>query len=570
MENMTIVMLTAFLIAASAIIAVLNIIQGTKNRRIKKQLEKLEREKNIIDGTPIMPELTKIEAFLKNEKLGIMYNEWKERFETIKTNQIPRLTDMILDADYSLSKMDYKCTLYKIAKLEMEIYKTRTNADYLLNEIKEITTSEERNRAIITKLKSTYRELIQKYEEIRNDCGEINVTIDIQFENIAKKFELFEQAMTNNEYTEVTQIIKAIDDMLKHMEVVLEEVPNIVLLSEDIIPKKIDDIKSIYENMKKEGYPLDYLNVEYNVDEAHKKIVDIMDRAKILNLEDSLFELKILLDYFDSLYTDFDKEKLEKRQYIEKENVFKEKLNKINFLLNDIFRQIEDIKQLYNLSKEDLKLLEELKNEINALNEDYKVLKEHTSNHIFAYSKLSEEIDNLMKKLATIEDRLENSLDAIGNMKEDEIRAHQQLDEIVMLLKESKLRIRDYNLPVIPKKYYVELEEANASIKEIVKELNAKPITISTLNTRVDTARDLTLKLFSTTKDMLKIAMSAEMAIVYGNRYRSNEEVIDKSLTYSEILFYKGEYQKSLETAINCLNKIEPGIYDKLLKINGK
>ena len=59
--------------------------------------------------------------------------------------------------------------------------------------------------------------------------------------------------------------------------------------------------------------------------------------------------------------------------------------------------------------------------------------------------------------------------------------------------------------------------------------------------------------------------MFAEMAIVYGNRYRVLTDEVNKSLTYSEMLFYKGEYQKSLELTINSLNKIEPGIYNKLL-----
>ena len=36
---------------------------------------------------------------------------------------------------------------------------------------------------------------------------------------------------------------------------------------------------------------------------------------------------------------------------------------------------------------------------------------------------------------------------------------------------------------------------------------------------------------------------------------------------YAEKLFYKGEYQKSLELSINSLNKIERGIYDKLLNL---
>ena len=174
-----------------------------------------------------------------------------------------------------------------------------------------------------------------------------------------------------------------------------------------------------------------------------------------------------------------------------------------------------------------------------------------------------------MVRLSSIEDKLDMSLNTLGSMKEDEVRARQQLEEVRNILKEAKNQIRGYNLPVIPKSYFTELKEAQAAIKEIVKELNKKPITIDVLNTRVDTARDLVLKLYAKTKEMMKTAMFAEMAIVYGNRYRSTGEEVNKNLTYAEVLFYKGEYQKSLELTINSLNRIEPGLYQKLLEFYG-
>ena len=569
MDSLTLIMITIFIVAVIIIVLTLNIIQYNKNRKYKKRLEELEFEKNQIESAPIMPELSKIEAFLKNEKLELMYNTWKDRLSEIKSEQIPKITDMLLEADYSLSKMDYKSTLYKIAKLEMEIYKVREGSEYLLNEIKEITTSEERNRAIITKLKATYRELYQKFTNQKVEYGEIAESISLQFENIAKRFEDFEKVMENNDYMEVTQIIKAIDEMLKHMSVVVDEVPGIVLMAENVLPKRIKEISSTYEAMMEAGYPLDYLNVEYNIEEANKKINDIIGRAKVLNLEDSLFELKVLLDYFDSLFGDFEKEKVNRNIYEEANNTFKNRLDKMNGLITDIFAQIDDIKKVYNLSSDDMSLLNSVREELKSLNGDYKVLMDHTGNNTFAYSKLTREIETLVNKLAAIEDRLDNSLDAIGSMKEDEVRARQQLEEVKSILKNSKTKIREYNLPVIPQSYFVELKEAQAAIKEIVRELDKKPITISVLNTRVDTARDLVLKLYSTTKEMMKTAMFAEMAIVYGNRYRTSVEDLDKNLTYSEILFYKGEYQKSLELTINYLNRVEPGIYDKLLNLYG-
>ena len=567
--NLTFGAISVYVATAIVVVLVLNMIQNAKNKKYKTILDNLEIEKNMIDGTPIMPEISKIKSFLKTDKLEHNLIDWEERFNEIRNNQVPKITDMLLETEYSLSQQDYKTTLFKIAKLEMEVYKVRTNAETLLDEIKEITSSEERNRAIITKLKSTYRELYEKFQKTKSEYGIVADSIVLQFENIAKRFEAFEITMENNEYTEVTKIIKSVDEMLKHMTIVIEEVPAIVLMSTTIIPKKINEVNDMYCKMQKEHYPLDYLNVEYNISEANKKLEDIMSRTKMLNLEDSLFELKVLLDYFDSLFTDFDKEKNDRNSYEEMVHNFKTKLNKINGIINDIFSQIDDIKTMYDLSTNDINLLNTIKKELDGLNKDFELLNSHTGNNTFAYSKLTKEIEGLTLKLNNIESRLDNSLDAIGNMKEDELRARQQLEEIKIILKDSRNKMREYNLPIIPEVYYTELGEASAAIKEIVKELDKKPITISVLNTRVDTARDLVLKLFTRTKEILKTAMLAETSIVYGNRYRIESE-INKSLTYSEILFYKGEYQKSLELTINCLNKVEPGIYNKLLSFYEK
>lgn len=565
MDNIILIILAIYIVAIITVITVLSFVQKSKQKKYKKHLDELEYEKNTIDSAPIMPELSKIEAYLKNDKLEAMYQEWRSRLNDIKEKQIPEVTDMLLEADYSLSKMDYKSTLYKIAKLEMQLYKVKANSDFLLSEIKEITTSEERNRAIITKLKAKYRELYKKFTNEKSSYGQLQTCVTLQFENIAKRFEDFERVMEANEYTEVTQIIKAIDDMLKHMDIVVTELPDIILLTTSILPKKIVEIKETYDKMIKEGYPLDYLNVEYNIEEANKKINDIMDRAKVLNLEDSLFELKVLVDYFESIFNDFEKEDIDRSTYEDARESFSQKLEKINKLVEDIFSQLDELRTVYNLSKNDINLLNEIKVELDILNNDYQILMSHTGNHTFAYSKLIKEIELLVVRLANIEENLDHSLESIGTMKEDEVRARQQLEEVKVILREAKAKIRDYNLPVIPRTYYIELKEAGAAIKEIVNELEKKPITISTLNTRVDTARDLVLKLFSTTKEMMKTAMFAEMAIVYGNRYRTSVEGLDSNLTYAEMLFYKGEYQKSLELTINCLNRIEPGIYDKLI-----
>lgn len=566
MDEITLIGITIIVITIITVISVLYAIRSAKNKGYKKQIEKLDIEKNKIVSTPIVPELSKIETYRKNEKIETMYKEWNKRLSDIRDVQIPKITDMILEADYCLSQRDYKSTLYKIAKLEMEIYKVRTNAEFLLDDIKDITTSEERSRKVITKYKKEYRELYDKFKESENDYADIAETVNLQFGAIAHKFEEYEDILDSNRYNEVDNTVSTIEDMLKHMTIVIDEMPQIVLMAENILPKKIKEVLENYEELKKQGYTLDYLNVEYNVSEANKKINDILERAKMLDMKDSLLELKVLMEYFETVFDDFEKEKVNKKEYSDTIANFQKKLSRMNKLVNEIFKKLESIKKVYNLEEEDINLLQKIRVELKKLNDDYKVLIEHTQNNAFSFSKINKELENLVARLRLIEESLDQTLDTIGSMKDDESRARQQLEEVKKILRRSRKLLREYELPIIPDNYFVELQEAQGAIKELIAELNKSPINIDNLNMRVETARDLVIKLHNRSKEMVKSAAFAEMTMVYGNRYRSKYEELDKNLAYSEMLFFKGEYKKALQLSINTLNKVEPGIQNKLVE----
>ena len=169
-----------------SIITMIIIIRSRKKRVMKRAISALEIEKNKLASSPIVPELAKVESFLNNEKLEVMYNEWSERLKDIKENQVPNLSNMLLEAEYSLKQKDYKSTIYKIAKLEMELYKVKTNSEFLLGEIKQITNSESKSRSAITKYRQVYRELYDKFIASKNSYGKFSGVVQAQFEVIAK------------------------------------------------------------------------------------------------------------------------------------------------------------------------------------------------------------------------------------------------------------------------------------------------------------------------------------------------------------------------------------------------
>lgn len=555
-----------YIIGIILLVASLFGIRKHLKNKLEKEVNNLEILKNGIISATILTELNKVKSLINNKYLEELYEKWNKEFNKIKELKIPEITDNILDIESLIEQSKFKEASYKIAQAEMDINILNNEVNILLENIKEITMSEERNRNTVTKLKTIYREALTKFNKNKNDYKEVINPIELQFENINKLFGAFESAMEHNEYDNVSKIVKALDETIKNMVIVIDEAPVVILMGKIVIPKKISDIKGLYKKLEKSGYNLDYLNLNYNIDEAEKKLSDIFNRLNVLNLEDSIFELKTMLDYFDSLFIDFDKEKASRKIYENSIYSLNEKINYLNSILKNIYIEIEELKNTYTLNDAEIDVINDIRKDLITCKDNYKLMSDRTRTKTTSYSLLSKESENLSVKLNKIEDKIEIALKSLSSLKEDELRAREQLSEIRELISKSKIKIKSYKLPIIPKKYFVELEESAMALKEIIKELEKKPIDINTLNTRVDTGRDLAFKVYNTSNELIKTCAMSEMAIVYANRYRSTYKEIEQGILKSEKEFWKGEYRKSLEIILNVLNLVEPGIHEKLLK----
>lgn len=565
MKGTLLYVLTGVLIVIILIIVLIVVLKKKRKNYYLKLCKNLDTEKNLIGSTPVLLELSKLEPIIKNEKMEEKYQKWQDEFAYIKDEELPKIDDLLIELDTLIDKKEYNLAKSKISKCEIGLYKAKERANYLLDQIKEITLSEEKYRNIITKLKTKYRELNKEYQDHKNLYEEMAEAIELQLENIEKRFLEFETAMDQNQYTDVVHIVKALDTMIEHMEIVISEVPDLLLMCKQMVPKRIKEIEDTKEKMESDGYPLDFLSIDDNMAEAKKNVSVILDRIKVLNLEDCMFELKTILDYLDSIFVAFEKERLSRKVYEEASKDFEKKLNKTVKLVTDIYEQLDDIESMYDLNKEDVKIIDEVNKDLIVIKDDHHKMLEKVKNKATPYSSVNDEVEKLSNRLKQVESTLDIALKSLGNMYEDEQRAREQLEEIERLLKECKEKMREYKLPVIEDRYFVELSEANEAILEVIKELSKKPIAIKTLNTRVDTARDLVLKLYNTTVSMIKTAKMSEMAIVYGNRYIPLHEDIEEGINRARNLFFKGDYTSSLKVSVDTIKLVDDNFERKLL-----
>lgn len=563
MNNNLILPIIIFLTMFIILIIVLIVLQNKRKSKFKHTIETLDYEKNKLIGVPILSELSKVRELVKTDDLKHKLSDWDEQFKDLKENKIDTLTDLITEADFLIDRRDYKNALKKIAYIEISLESLKKKTENLLEEVKVITKSEERNRSIVTKLKVVYRELESKFERTEKDYGPLCDNIKEELSKIDKKFKTFELYMDKNDYVSVEQVVIDLEENINSLKAYLEITPSLILIATIMIPNKIEETKTQYFRMQRDGYPLDYLNIEYNIKEINKKVSEIIEKLQIFEIGNSEIELKTMLDYFNTIFSSFDKEKESKDIFRENIKKLKKKLESVNKVVYDIYIQMDDIKNTYDLSDAEIGKFNAINKSLEKINEDYKVLFEHGKGRTFAYSKLVEELDGLNNRLTRLQDDLDYRLKSITSMKDDEYRAKEQLNMIEQLLLQAKAKLKDYKIPVIPNSYFIELKEAGEAIREIIKELDKKPIVIKILNIRVDTARDLVFKIYNKTNDIVKSVILCEKLIVYGNRYRTTYQEIDEALTESTELFRKGKYKQSMDLSLKAISKVDETVFSR-------
>ena len=562
--------LIVIIVIASVIIAliisVILVIKYIKKNMLKK-ISNLDIMRNEILSIPIQSEIDKSLEYLKGEQLEEKIKHYQETYNNLKNTSFIEIDDAINELEFLVNGNHYKECFEKYCLIEIELTKNRYLINHMISELKELTSYEDKYRGIIIKLKNKYRILLREFENNKDLYGVFVDTISMQFENIEKRFGDFETVINENLYNEVVLVVHSLQGMIEHIGAIILELPDILVLVQDLIPARLKELKEVRQHMLEDGYTLNFMKLDYNEKEIERIENDIIDRSKVLNIDNSLIELRTILEFLDSLFKDIEKEKLYKHDFDTTSTSFNDRMIVVKNTLNDMNNQLDDLKKIYGLKDEDLKDLETINNNYDELVKKYRSLIRKIKKQESSFGKFSMELNELGITLKQIEDNLDLTLKSLGSMKDDEERARDQLEEVQDLLKTCKRQIQSVKIPVVSNNYFVELSEANEAILEIIKELEKKPIIIKTLNIRVDTARDLVFKLYNTTKSIINNAYIAENLIVYANRYRDIAEV-NNVINKAEVLFYKGNYDNSVKVVLDILDKYEPGIKSRIKEIS--
>ena len=568
LQNVMTPELILYIGSALVVVIVLTIVlRGLKKRGLKSNLVDLERQYNEIKGIPLAFKFNKAVALSRvNEAMMAKVNECQPQFDSVQES-LKECGVLLAEADDLLYVHKNKAASRKMNALQKNLELCSDAANAVNQVLDEILEQESEQRGQINVLKEKFRAIKKLFADNRNAYHQSDEYIEKRFDAIEKKFSLFEEWMFASEFDKAHEQQNEIAKEIAELSDQLHVLPNLYEQARGVLPKAIDEIGLRYAQIKNKGVFLDHLEVQKNLDIISDQLKEniaklrngiVLDVKGNLNaLGERLLSLQDLIVREDDAYTEIQEGMESTFQLIRSNNEAFEEIVLLYRRVNERFG-FEDWSTRLENAQTQLEQMNVLRRKVEKRAMENVIA---SSTQLLEYRELVKGAQLFAKDINTMKKQLTTACS-------DEERAKKQLIKLQLILNEVRLKTACHRLPSISAQFNSDLEEGDSLIQRVKTVLENSPLDVQELNADLQEAIDFVYKLYNNANNLVGIAIMVENAIVFGNRYRSSFSEIDSELTRAELSFQNGEYTKALKIAIQCIEKMHPGIYEKLIKSN--
>ncbi|NTW95712.1 MAG: hypothetical protein HGB31_03735 [Erysipelotrichaceae bacterium] len=540
-----------------------------RKQGFKKRLYALEHKYTTLKSLPLPFKVNKALALAKvRDEVFVLANDFKNDFDTIQ-ERFKNFAQILGECEDELLTNHLKECRLDLMDLEVSIVKLDEDANELDRKLDEILKEENQQRSQITELKEKFRNVKNNFAQRNGQLSISSVSLQEKIEDLEHTFVMFEEWMMASEFTKARDKVNDIENGLSELNVLLEALPDLIVLAKGIIPKQIDEIAQLYTELKNDKVYLVHLEIKKNLDlvsDTTKEDLVSLGRCVIKDVDEHLKDNNLRLSQL------FDQLKKEQQSHQELKQAFK--------VLSEKLKATQSVYDaLLALSKKEAKRLG-----VNTLVDSLTLHEVHLSRcsedklrivRLYDERSLPESTilvscKEILQDLGTLADQLSRQKETLTMAKNDEDRAKKQLLKLYLIMNEIQVKIRKYKLPNISSTYEGDINRAYSYINTIDRLLDEVPLNIETLNSTVNDAIDVVYRLYNNVNNLVGTVEMIENTIVFANKYRPYSPEMDAQLTRAELLFRNGDYTQAIKVALSAAEKIQPFSYDELIKENSK
>ncbi|WP_077619091.1 septation ring formation regulator EzrA [Bacillus sinesaloumensis] len=552
------------IIGIIAVVIVVAIFGFYSRKKVYIEVDRLEAWKIDMMNRPVTDEIAKVKELNMTGQTEELFERWRKQWDEIVTVALPDVEELLFDAEDLADKYRFGKAKRVLAQLEAILNDAENNIAIILDELKELVGSEEKNRVEVDELNQLYRELKKSLLAHRHTFGLTEKRLEEKLQDVYEKFNEYEEATTNGNYFEAREIVLVIKDALSVTKQQMDEIPHLLHECQSLIPNQLNEISEGYSQMEQEGYSLEHHQIEKEIERMREQLTKYIALTEELKLEEVKKGIDETRESLDTIY-DLLEAEVKANQFVKNE------LDKIEDDLQDLIdgsknteEETKFVQQSYHLNEQDIERHRTIVKQIKQLVKQYVSTQVKLDEEKVAYSLIRAELEEVYGKIQDVKEEHLQYSEMLKTLRKDELHAREQISEMKKKLADAKRLITKSNAPGLPVKYSELLSEAKLSLTQVMSTLEEKPLNMKTVNQALQNAQDLVTQTYKNTEEMLEQVYLAEKVIQYGNRYRSRNPKIAGSLHEAENSFRNYEYALALEQAATAIEDIDPGALKKI------
>lgn len=563
-EKTSLTVLIYICIAILILVLLTMISNSMRRRKAASRFEELEKEVNEVRNNSLDYKFNKAKAFSKaNADIMERVNELSPKYK-ICIKGMDDCDTLCERANDYLDGHRTKKAMRTMDELETCLDDARERIRIVTKALDNILEKETEVRDFANALKERFASVKTVYQNNRPAYFKATTYFDSRIQEIENEFTSFEEWMYASEFNKAKD---EGDKIAKEIDVVSSEVascPDLYERAMVIIPAAVNEIRENEAELTKANVDLAYLETDKKLNTVSENLQASIHLIDIGNLADAQM---VLSDITDTILNLQDQMNAEKDAY----NEIHDGLAQNVISVDEIDVQLNEIKTLYGNIRDRFGL-EDWTHRFALADEQMNNLKEACAliqkeldedkmprvDVIHYYREFANDIEEFKGQVNDMKTKLLNA-------SSDESRAKKQLVKLQLILNEVRLNAATRNLPSVSSQFDEDIKQAEDMISRVQVVLSHSPLDVPTLNSDLQDAIDFVYKLYNNANNLIGVAVMVENAIVFGNRFRSTYPSMNTDLTRAELCFQNGEYTRALKIAIQAIENLHPGTYEKLI-----
>ncbi|MCM2675295.1 septation ring formation regulator EzrA [Alkalicoccobacillus plakortidis] len=489
---------------------------------------------------------------------------WRNNWDEIVGQIMPDIEETLFDIEEHANKYQIKKAKELVHSTNERLDAIDSQLDIMVDEIEQLVSSEQKNRAEIGELREKYTSLSNDLLKKRGSFNEAIQILDEKMAHVKTGLASFDEATKEGSYLQARQELLQLRDILQHVEKQAEVIPKMMVQVRTTIPADIKNLENGIADMKEKGYQLDPLVLEPKLEDMKKEVEDILVELKSLNTEKAEERMTAIQNQIDQIYDTLDNEVQSKKQTLEQLPNLKHQLDITSKELHKLLGELAHVQQSYRLAQEEVESKEQLSKQLTEMSNQLQVIVDVTENEKQTFTSIYEMVNEWEERLQELSETIKQGSGKLYELREEELKAKETISRLRAIMLEGKRVIRKSNIPGLPARALEQLEEGDKMVQEAVELLNQVPLEMKQVTEKVEQAISIIESNDELIGETIKSAELAERVIQYSNRYRNRSEETRSLLAQAERLFRHYEYDEAIESAVRAVEPFEKGIVERV------